>query len=116
MGFMPREFIQNTVSSRYSATNVAEALRMALQNSPMCSTLLVLRPNQIVAVAKHQPLLAKHAAALQAKAAKDGSALMGTRLSTGLALYVIVASDIPGVQQELKRLAALKQDLAGILP
>ncbi|MEI7576105.1 MAG: hypothetical protein WCK51_04370 [Armatimonadota bacterium] len=116
MGFMPREFIQSTISSRYSATKVEEALRMALADSPMYSTLLVLRPNQIAQVSKQQPLLAKHADELRAKAAKDGSALMGTRRSTGLAIYVVVANDIPGVQKELKRLAALKQDLAGILP
>jgi hypothetical protein len=114
--FLPREFIQSTISSRYSASKVEEALKLATKDSPMYSTLVVLRPSQIKSVARMEPLVAAQATALLAKSKAEGTALMGARRKSGLCLYVIVAADVPGVQKELKRLAAYKSDLAGVLP
>lgn len=116
MKFMPREFIQSTISSRYSAARVEEALKTALKDSPMYSTLVVLRPNQISTAAKAEPLIARHQADLQAKVHTQGSALLGARRKSGVGLYVIIASDVEGVRRELKRLAEVKTNLDGILP
>jgi hypothetical protein len=114
--FLPQQLLQSSVSARFSDTKLENALREAVTSSPMLSTLLIIRPDELTRITKVEPLVAKYAAQLQANVNKTGTSLMGARRKSGLALYVIVASDSNGVERELKRLAALENDLAGVLP
>ena len=114
--YLPSQHLQSTVSARFGDSKVENALLEATKSSPMLSTLLILKPNEIAQVAQRESLLKPLQMSLDKAVKANGSALAGVRRKTGLALYVIVANDLQGVEKELRRLAAIKTDLAGILP
>ncbi len=116
LNFLPGKYIQSTVTARFSDTKLESALSDALKLSPMLSTLIILKPGEVEQLARHEPLLKKLEPSIRQALTAGGSALAGTRRKSGLALYIIVAADLQSVEKELKRLAAQKTDLAGVLP
>lgn len=111
--YLPSKYLQSTVSSRFSATKVADALTASFNTSPNLSTLLIARPSQVKEIAQAEPLIKPYQKHLETT---TKSALLGLRRKGGFAIYVIVANDVEGVEQQLKRLASQRVGINGVLP
>ncbi len=114
--YLPSQYLQSTVSARFSDSRVELAFAEATKSSPLLSTLLILKPSELANVARREPLIKQLEASINKAIKIDGSALAGTRRTSGVALYIIVASGVSGVEKQLKRLASQKADMAGVLP